>query len=438
MHMHIPEFLRRTIMFSKPAATSPVVQREIFFNISLPERVLDAEGNPVLKYPRNKVRTARYTPLGFIPKNLWLQFHNIANVYFLFVTILAVSLVKNNADCIDEADGEQIFPIFGATNPALGSVPLIVILLITGIKDAIEDYRRTVLDNELNNSPVDILSNWKNPNCTDDSVTVWRRVKKATTRLLTSLWKACKPIKKYPGTESGSGRRDSLGSMMSRNSDLIPMDTVNNGNRQDCTISCHSESGVKGDASPKRQWASKPHFKKGLWKDVTVGDVLRLYNDDEVPADVVVLSTSGSDGLCFVETKNLDGETNLKIRNALSWEVPLTHAADLSQLRFSIESESPHANLYSYNGSIKLRPELENSPASTGESVSMRNMLLRGTTLRNTKWVIGLVIFTGDETKIMMNSGITPSKRSRITRNLNWNVCKSLSAHCVAKYLGLG
>jgi hypothetical protein len=48
----------------------------------------------------------------------------------------------------------QIFSIFGASNPGLNAVPLIVIVVITAIKDAIEDYRRTILDNELNNSPV--------------------------------------------------------------------------------------------------------------------------------------------------------------------------------------------------------------------------------------------------------------------------------------------
>lgn len=41
-------------------------------------------------YPRNKIRTAKYTPLTFIPKNIWFQFHNIANIYFLFIIILGV------------------------------------------------------------------------------------------------------------------------------------------------------------------------------------------------------------------------------------------------------------------------------------------------------------------------------------------------------------
>lgn len=64
--------------------------RRIFFNIPLPEDAKDEDGHPLANFARNKVRTAKYTPLSFIPKDLWSQFHNIANVYFLFVVILGV------------------------------------------------------------------------------------------------------------------------------------------------------------------------------------------------------------------------------------------------------------------------------------------------------------------------------------------------------------
>jgi phospholipid-translocating ATPase len=65
--------------------------RKIHFNNPLPPEALDEEGRPLKHYRRNKIRTAKYTPLSFVPKNLWYQFHNIANVYFLLLIILAVS-----------------------------------------------------------------------------------------------------------------------------------------------------------------------------------------------------------------------------------------------------------------------------------------------------------------------------------------------------------
>jgi phospholipid-translocating ATPase len=65
--------------------------RKVYFNIPLPRDAVDDQGHPVTHYRRNKIRTAKYTPISFIPKNIWYQFHNIANVYFLFLIILAVS-----------------------------------------------------------------------------------------------------------------------------------------------------------------------------------------------------------------------------------------------------------------------------------------------------------------------------------------------------------
>ena len=64
--------------------------RMIYFNQPLPAEAKDEDGRPVNHYARNKIRTAKYTPLSFIPKNLWFQFHNIANIYFLFIILLSV------------------------------------------------------------------------------------------------------------------------------------------------------------------------------------------------------------------------------------------------------------------------------------------------------------------------------------------------------------
>lgn len=65
--------------------------RTLFFNLPLPPEMKDENDEPIAEYTRNKIRTAKYTPLSFIPKNLFLQFHNVANIYFLFLVVLAVS-----------------------------------------------------------------------------------------------------------------------------------------------------------------------------------------------------------------------------------------------------------------------------------------------------------------------------------------------------------
>ena len=70
--------------------------RRVYFNVALPPQERDEDGRPKARYARNKIRTAKYTPLSFIPKNLWFQFHNIANIYFLFIIILGVSSSSYN------------------------------------------------------------------------------------------------------------------------------------------------------------------------------------------------------------------------------------------------------------------------------------------------------------------------------------------------------
>lgn len=82
---------------SPPGVAEEEETRSILFNIPLPDEAKDEEGYPKTHYVRNKIRTAKYTPLSFVPKNLWFQFHNIANIYFLFIIILSVGLVPESS-----------------------------------------------------------------------------------------------------------------------------------------------------------------------------------------------------------------------------------------------------------------------------------------------------------------------------------------------------
>ncbi|KAI1392437.1 phospholipid-translocating P-type ATPase [Hypoxylon trugodes] len=417
--------------------------RMVFFNLPLPDDMKDEEGNPSRIYARNKIRTAKYTPLSFIPKNLWFQFHNIANIFFLFMVVLV------------------IFPIFGGVNPGLNALPLIFILAVTSIKDAIEDYRRTILDIELNNAPVHRLVGWNNVNVTEDNVSLWRKIKKATSRNLALFWRTTQSLwkkKEQKGTpenamnprvsietkatrrESMLSPRDNRASYMSAYEDIqmtpvtspLPpqtnqKDMLEVNERPTSGQSFNPEESklarVKGDLiNHDAPSTGRAKFQKDHWKNLQVGDFVRLYNDDELPADVIVLATSDSDGACYVETKNLDGETNLKVRQALRCGRTLKHARDCERAQFIIESEPPQPNLYKYNGAIKWDQVTALGPTEMSEPITIDNLLLRGCNLRNTEWVLGVVIFTGQDTKIMQNAGVTPSKRARIARELNFNV----------------
>lgn len=195
-----------------------------------------------------------------------------------------------------------------------------------------------------------------------------------------------------------------------------------------------SSSGAPSMASSRRSAGvidySRPapgtaQWERTLWKKLEVGDVVLLRDDEQVPADIVVLSTSDPDSLCFVETKNLDGETNLKVRKAVKATSSIKSEEDIEYAKFELDSEAPHANLYQYNAVMRYSDHSDGKLGPTDhkvEAVTINELLLRGCTIRNTKWIIGLVVYTGADTKIMLNGGDTPSKRSKIEKETNFNV----------------
>ncbi len=134
---------------------------------------------------------------------------------------------------------------------------------------------------------------------------------------------------------------------------------------------------------------------------MSVGDIVRLESDDFIPADMILISSSEPESLCYIETANLDGETNLKIKQASPQTAALTSPQLVMSLRGSLRSEHPNNSLYTYEGTLDLVTE-----AGTPKQVPLGpdQMLLRGAQLRNTPWLYGLVVFTGHETKLMRNA----------------------------------
>eukprot|EP00117_Sycon_ciliatum_P050276 scpid17443/ scgid35512/ Probable phospholipid-transporting ATPase ID; ATPase class I type 8B member 2 len=144
------------------------------------------------------------------------------------------------------------------------------------------------------------------------------------------------------------------------------------------------------------------------WKTVRVGSILLLKNNDFVAADLLVLRSSEPNGLCFVETAELDGETNLKVRQSVDG-VPTTE--DLTAFNGIVRCERPNNVLDKFEGALVCHDKtlsLDNS-----------NMLLRGCKLRNTKWMYGVVVFAGHQTKLMQNSGKAHHKRTKLDRLMN-------------------
>nr|XP_037870828.1 probable phospholipid-transporting ATPase IA isoform X6 [Bombyx mori] len=151
------------------------------------------------------------------------------------------------------------------------------------------------------------------------------------------------------------------------------------------------------------------------WEHLQIGDICKVLNNQFFPADLVLLASSEPQGISFIETSNLDGETNLKIRQAQPDTARLDAAPALADFRATVQCEPPNRHLYEFNGLLK-EANVKTLP------LGLDQMLLRGAMLRNTAWVHGVVVYTGHETKLMKNSTKAPLKRSSIDRQTNTHI----------------
>lgn len=164
-------------------------------------------------------------------------------------------------------------------------------------------------------------------------------------------------------------------------------------------------------------------FEETQWVNVRVGDIVRVESEEPFPADLALMASSEPEGLCYIETANLDGETNLKIKQAIPETAHLVNPGDLSRLSGTLKSEQPNSSLYTFEGTLTLQQ-------GGGEKtlpLSPEQLLLRGATLRNTPWVHGVVVFTGHETKLMRNATATPIKQTAVERKVNMQIVMLVS-----------
>ncbi|XP_055653008.1 phospholipid-transporting ATPase VD isoform X2 [Falco peregrinus] len=252
-------------------------------------------------YMNNRIRTTKYTLLNFLPRNLFEQFHRVANLYFLFLVVL------------------NWVPLVEAFQKEITMLPLVAVLAIIAVKDGLEDYSKYKMDKQINN-------------------------------LLTKVYR--RKEKKYV---------------------------------DEC------------------------------WKNVNVGDFIRLSRNEIIPADMVLLYSSDLDGICYIETAGLDGETNLKQRQVVRGYSEQVSEIDPEKFSSRIECESPNNDLSHFRGFVE-----HSNKDRVG--LSKENLLLRGCTIRNTEAVVGIVVYAGHETKAMLNNSGPHYKRSKLERKVNTDI----------------
>jgi phospholipid-transporting ATPase len=255
------------------------------------------------RFCSNKVSTAKYNFVSFLPKFLFEQFRRYSNTFFLFIALM------------------QQIPGVSPTGRYTTAVPLIFILTVSALKEIFEDIKRHRADRGVNRSIALVLNT------------------------STRLWE------------------------------------------------------------------------KKFWCDIAVGDIVKVMNEQFFPSDLLILSSSEPNGMCYVETANLDGETNLKIRQSLAVTYECVTSEKLvSDLSLAaIECDPPNKHLYEFHGTLKID--------QTIVPITPDQILLRGAKLKNSNWIFGCVLYSGHETKLMMNSMIrSPLKQSKVEQLTNKHI----------------
>ncbi|KAF7986654.1 hypothetical protein HWV62_26488 [Athelia sp. TMB] len=398
-------------LFSRKRPIGP--PRTIYVNEELPEEYYDAKHRVKKEhvYSTNQVITSKYTIITFLPRNLLEQFRRIANVYvcrsplllgfmriygpvtdFLPSFFLAIAIL-------------QFFPKFSTISPGLVILPLLIVLGITSLKDAYEDIKRHQSDRRVNHTEIRVLAggDYVNPNMMEA---------KARTFVSGAAGLLSKRRGRSAKVQKGGASADVEALEHGAPPEALAADAPNDG------ISFDDDDAL--DAAAHHIFTAdsqtRPHWRKTLWEDVRVGDFVKVMNDESFPADILICATSEEENVAFIETKNLDGETNLKSRNAVPALTHLRTAADCaSKLNaFRIDLDRPDVNMYKLTGAV-----VTGEGGEEKHPVDINMTMLRGTVLRNTAWAVGIVIYTGLDTKIVLNSGGTPSKRSKVERQMN-------------------
>eukprot|EP00756_Hemistasia_phaeocysticola_P012284 Hpha_TRINITY_DN15186_c2_g2::TRINITY_DN15186_c2_g2_i1::g.128655::m.128655/K14802/DRS2, ATP8A; phospholipid-transporting ATPase len=155
--------------------------------------------------------------------------------------------------------------------------------------------------------------------------------------------------------------------------------------------------------------------------DLRVGDIVKICRGETVRADTLLLASSDEkEHSCFIETMQLDGETNAKLRQGVQTNVGTRHECLTGSLvspdaftgvQIQLACPGPSANLHDWTGKLVF--------GGRSEGVSIQQFLYRGCVLVNTPWVYGMVIYTGYDTKMQRNTVAKPPKQSQLDVKLN-------------------
>lgn len=267
----------------------------------------------------------------------------------------------------------QMIPGWSTTGKYTTIVPLFIFMGISMAREGWDDFSRHLLDKEENRKHCNLI------------------------------------------TKNVESKNDTYFSDNSNNSDNSGMDNVNDNITIESTGSVNTHF-TNFELLKNRHGVE---IAEEQWKNLRVGDFVLLKQDEWVPADILLLTTDGENSECYVETMALDGETNLKSKQPHTDLHKLTSSiSGLANINAQVTVEDPNVDLYNFEGNLELLDN--NNNAVKKYPIGPDNVIYRGTIVRNTRNIIGMVIFTGEETKIRMNAIKNPRiKAPKLQNDIN-------------------
>ena len=270
--------------------------------------------NEKYEYKNNFITTTKYNIIIFVPKSFLLQFTRLPNVYFLIIAII------------------QSIPLISPLSGASAIIPLLFVLLVSMIRELLEDIQRFKYD-KINN---------------EEEVIVYR----------------------------------------------------NN------------------------------FLEKAKSESLRVGEIILIKNNNQIPCDCLILYSSFEEGICYLETSSLDGEKTLKEKEGnkiilsklkeinLNIDINNNILINGNNISGFIECDIPNPDFHKFDGKIKLKVD-DNNISDNYLPLTINQMLYKGSFLKNTDWVLAIVLYTGLKNKIILNSEKPRMKLSQIEKKMS-------------------
>ena len=157
--------------------------------------------------------------------------------------------------------------------------------------------------------------------------------------------------------------------------------------------------------------------KQKISSKLKIGDIIELKKDERVPADIIILKTfnESEENNAFIKTDQLDGETDWKLRKAPNLTQKMNENDILKNLEGEINYEPPSKLIYNFEGILKI---INLNGENLKEAINLENTMWASTVLASQK-IIGIVIYTGKETRARMNSSSPKIKIGILDKELN-------------------